>query len=459
MPLKPKTNPADVDEISEQMPIHDIGKTSSVLPMARRFGWGLADQALSSLTNLALGLVLARSVGAEDFGAFGIIFATYLLILGISRALCTDPLGIRVSAVSKSDWRDGVKSATGATVSLSLFVGAVFVLISGWLSPHLQSGFLALGLGLFGLLLQDSWRFAFFAAGRGVQAFLNDLVWVGALAVGISIILLLELQSVFSMTLVWAGAATVAGLVGAFQAGIIPDPRRTLGWLKRHRDLAAPYVGGFMAGGGLGQLGIYGLGLVVGLEVVGAIRGAVILVGPANILIAGVTLAAVPEGAKILKKSLKRFKSTSVFISLGISVSVLLWGVILLALPDEVGRALLGDTWRHAQPVVLPQIIAASASGGLVGALTGLRALGAAGRTLRSTLVTSVMTSGVMIGLAAYTKTAQGAAWGVAIATAASAFVWWRSYLKAIGDYRKSGDPEGPQPASDFLARAQTTSG
>ena len=36
------------------------------------------------------------------------------------------------------------------------------------------------GLTLPGLLLQDSWRFAFFALGRGSQAFLNDLVWAVA---------------------------------------------------------------------------------------------------------------------------------------------------------------------------------------------------------------------------------------------------------------------------------------
>ena len=37
--------------------------------------------------------------------------------------------------------------------------------------------FLALGLTLPGLLLQDSWRYSFFALGRGSQAFLNDMIW------------------------------------------------------------------------------------------------------------------------------------------------------------------------------------------------------------------------------------------------------------------------------------------
>ena len=44
-----------------------------------------------------------------------------------------------------------------------------------------KGAFIALGLTLPGLLLQDSWRYAFFALGRGGQAFLNDVVWASAL--------------------------------------------------------------------------------------------------------------------------------------------------------------------------------------------------------------------------------------------------------------------------------------
>ena len=42
---------------------------------------------------------------------------------------------------------------------------------------HARLAFIALGLTLPGLLLQDSWRYAFFALGRGSQALLNDTVW------------------------------------------------------------------------------------------------------------------------------------------------------------------------------------------------------------------------------------------------------------------------------------------
>jgi hypothetical protein len=54
---------------------------------------------------------------------------------------------------------------------------AEFAAIAGMVG----SCFVALGLTLSGLMLQDSWRYAFFAAGQGQRAFVNDAIWTAAL--------------------------------------------------------------------------------------------------------------------------------------------------------------------------------------------------------------------------------------------------------------------------------------
>jgi hypothetical protein len=64
----------------------------------RRLGWGLADQALSSLTNFALAVLVARAVSTSALGAFGLSFTTYTITLGATRALCSEPLTVRYSA-------------------------------------------------------------------------------------------------------------------------------------------------------------------------------------------------------------------------------------------------------------------------------------------------------------------------------------------------------------------------
>jgi hypothetical protein len=58
-----------------------------------RLGWGIADQAVSSITNLAQGIVVARSLGAADFGAFSLAWVTYSVILNLAWSRHRSPDG------------------------------------------------------------------------------------------------------------------------------------------------------------------------------------------------------------------------------------------------------------------------------------------------------------------------------------------------------------------------------
>ena len=72
-----------------------------------RLGWGVADQAMSSLTNFGVGIYVARSLGIQEFGAFSLAFATYLIVLAASRGLATDALAVRFSGVEVGDLAPG----------------------------------------------------------------------------------------------------------------------------------------------------------------------------------------------------------------------------------------------------------------------------------------------------------------------------------------------------------------
>jgi O-antigen/teichoic acid export membrane protein len=67
----------------------------------RRFGWGVADQAMSSITNLAVNIYIARELGATQYGAFSLAYVTYAFALNASRGLATDPLMVRFMSVVK----------------------------------------------------------------------------------------------------------------------------------------------------------------------------------------------------------------------------------------------------------------------------------------------------------------------------------------------------------------------
>ena len=152
-----------------------------------RLGWGVADQAVSSVTNVAMVLYVAHSVGAAQFGAFSLAYVTYSFVLNASRGLTSDPLMVRFSGADLPTWRRAVANCSGTAAAVGLVAGACVLAVAALLSGTVRFAFLGLGLTLPVLMLQDSWRFSFFAIGRGGQAFLNDLVLGSGAPPGIDI--------------------------------------------------------------------------------------------------------------------------------------------------------------------------------------------------------------------------------------------------------------------------------
>ena len=146
---------------------------------ARRLGWGVADQVVSSLTNFATGIYVIHALGAVQFGAFSLAFVTYGFALNASRGLSTDPLMVRFSGTDVLTWRRAVAKSAGTATNVGLLIGVGVLVAAGVLNGAARAAFLALGLTLPALLLQDSWRYSFFTLGRGSQAFLNDSVLGG----------------------------------------------------------------------------------------------------------------------------------------------------------------------------------------------------------------------------------------------------------------------------------------
>ena len=96
----------------------------TVLPRAlRRFSWGVADQALSSLTNFALGLAVARSVATEELGLYTLVISAIWTVLGVSRVFSTDPLVMRYSTSTLEQWRQASRAATGTAALMGIACG------------------------------------------------------------------------------------------------------------------------------------------------------------------------------------------------------------------------------------------------------------------------------------------------------------------------------------------------
>jgi O-antigen/teichoic acid export membrane protein len=419
----------------------------------RRAGWAIGDQALSSLTNFALVVLVARSVSPAAFGGFSLAFGVYLLVLQFCRAIATEPLLVRAGE-DRHAWSVAVGSATGMCASIAGVAGVICLGV-GWLvGGPFGNALLGLGLTLPGLLVQDSWRYAFFARRRGVGAFTNDFIWALSLAAAIGVVRLTHQTSVLSFVLAWGLSATVAACFGVVQARVLPKPTRTLYWWRQQRELSSRYMGEFASGTAAARLSDFGVGGVAGLAAVGALRGGQVLVGPLNVLVVGTRLVGVPEGVEMLRRSPRRLLRLSMFVSLALGVVCVLWGVLILMIPGSIGSALLGSTWTGARQVALPSALATAASGALVGAGIGLRAMLQVQRALRVRVIFSVLVVVSLVGGAAVAG-APGAAWASIVAYAIGATLMWVNLRQAMNQMElQPVGGDGPETPASPTAKA-----
>ncbi|WP_063726510.1 hypothetical protein [Streptomyces sp. RTd22] len=404
-----------------------------------RLSWGLADQAASSISNFAVGIYVARSLGVTAFGVFSLAWVTYGVVLNVSRGLATDPLVVRFSGVSDASWRGAVARSTGTALGVGAAIGAACLVTGLTVGGRLGPAFVALGVMLPGLLLQDAWRFAFFAAGTGRKAFLNDVVWGVALVP--AMLVAARAGTVAAYLLAWGASATVAAAYGYLQSGIRPRVAKARGWLREQRDLGYRYLVENTCLSGASQLRAYGLGAIVGVGAVGAVRGAELLLGPFLAVLMGLSLVTVPEAARVLRQAPHRLGRFCLFLGGGQAVGALLWGSALLLMPDRLGEFVLGDVWSSASELIVPVTLGVAGAGLGTGAAAGLRALGAARRSLRSQLIASACYVIGGLGGAAVSGTV-GSAWGVAAATVCGSAVWWLQLRSALRERHQNPIPE-----------------
>jgi len=402
---------------------------------------------MSSLTNSAMSIYIARELGATQFGAFSLAYVSYSFALNASRGLATDPLLVRFSGAELPAWKRAVASCTGTATLTGLLTGVCALIAAAALSGTTRMAFLALGLTLPGLLLQDSWRYSFFALGRGAQALINDTIWALTMIPALVILHVTHHQTVFAFVLSWGLAATVAACVGPFQAHVMPRLSRGVDWVKRQRDLSPRYLAENTTNSGASQLRLYGVGAVAGLAAVGYVQETYLLQGPFMVIFMGISLVTVPEAARALRRSPGHLRLYSLGVGAVLAAGALVWGIILLvAMPRGLGFLLLGaGKWHSAYALVPPLTVAVMGAGFISGASAGLHALGAARRSLRAMVLASVLYLG--LGLAgAIMGGATGTLQGTAIATWAGALLWWWELNSELRKASQPGKHRAPQP-------------
>jgi O-antigen/teichoic acid export membrane protein len=382
---------------------------------------GVASQGISSLANFLLVVAVARAESAASFGAFAIGYSLLLVAQAGARGILGETISVTTLPASEPA-RVTPSRPLGGAVVIGVLAACVlgvfaFVLPAGDLSGYLKVA----ALGLPFVILQDAARFVAFGQERPSVAAFGDLGWLlfqilgWATAAGLGHFTGRVIFAVWCLAAA-GGYLTIIGLVGR------PDlPNAGYRWLRETRSLGLSFGLEQVMQSAASHGTIYVLGAVAGLPAAGALRAAQSLYGPLNSFYIGVSSVMLP---KVVRLRHSGHVSGVWVITLRLSGSLaclaLLAVVLVQAIPDSLGRRLLGDTWEGAHAVLVPIGLVLVAGGVIAGARLGLRALLASRESLMLRAVTGVL--GLSLGtVGAFWSGAVGAAYGLAVAYAATA--------------------------------------
>jgi hypothetical protein len=374
--------------------------------------------------------VVAQIADQEGLGAFEVAFSVYLFASGCSRALGAEPLLVRHSDTDTDDLESAAASAVGTSLVAGVAFGLLCLAGAAVIGGPLRLPLAALGLTLPALLVQDAWRYVFFAAGRPAKALVNDVVWAVVQLAAVVWLLAGADPSIGTLVLAWGASAGVAALLGMAQTRLVPRPSAARAWLHRQRDLVPRFLGEFVVGQGASQLSIWLIVGVSSLGVVGALRAAGVLVGPARLFLTAAPGAAIPELIRIRRRSPQRFERLVALMSWGLAISVMAWIAFVLAIPDRYGSAVLKENWEPGRRIFVLVGLSWAALGLGTGAMVALRVLADAKGSFRARLlicpaIVVVPTVTAAIG------DEMGVAAGLAAVALWSAGVWWAVYRTA----------------------------
>lgn len=291
--------------------------------LKRRLVTGLAAQGAASLSNIAISLLVAKSLGASELGRFSLLFAVLTLATAMQSGWVGDGLAVLGPASeAAARWWQHVLTAAATLVT------GLFVALTGRFSWGEVVTYLALAVTW---LYEEYARRWFMAHQKFLAQGMNDLVyfvvafasaWILDVTVG------WKLQSILIAMVVGALSATLVG------QAVIPRDARVWRSFGTKTDVAAFRRYGMWrsAQAGTGALGTVGTRTIIAgemsLRALGDVELARNMVAPAMTLLGGlanVLLPVVSADARERKSSQLGRMTAAITIGVAVYGAFLLW--------------------------------------------------------------------------------------------------------------------------------------
>ena len=325
------------------------------MPKGRRIATlTLIDQGLSSLSNFAVGVVIARVVGASGLGGFAVAYAGWLILAALDRSLITDPMAIGGDVRTKRI-RGPVKHGFAAELLMGIGGGVILAAIGSTLCLLNAAAFgiamLALAPWLPALAVQDYWRWIGFLTRHPGKSLANDMVFNCAMAVALGIVFVADIHSIAAVVGAWGLGATAGAIYGLTQYGVRPTLSGGLAMLRHRWSFSKWLAANSLLTSAGNQAYVVIEGLFLGAAGLGGLNAASALVwGPVGVLIQAGGSVGLPEAGRAYAdkgwaglRRVANIVTLAGFLCVGLWVAVIVgWGKLLLS-------AVYGPSFAHLQ--------------------------------------------------------------------------------------------------------------
>lgn len=376
----------------------------------------ILDQIVSSLSNFALVALVAGVATTAEFGLFSLGYVVLLFFLGFQRALVGEVLLVRFSSGERPAGVDDAAAGVSVTVGV---VSAIALGVCGLVSGGYPAMWIVLAAAGPLVFVQDIARYILIARARSGHALVSDAVWA-IVALPVMVWLVAVSAPAWTVAVAWTAGGVIAMVVALAYARVAPRPISGARWIVANRDIAVRFSGEYASLNLSNTVVWFLLAGPLGVVGVAALRGASLLFSPLNTAFNAVRIAVVPDlvRARGSRRYRSRLRETALILT-GICV---VWSAVVLLLPDDWGRLVLGDTWDAAADLRWPYAVQGLAMVAYTALLAHFRA---AARHTASTAMRGVLAGATLVlpMVLAFTAAASGAAWGFAIAVAVSVVI------------------------------------
>ncbi len=375
----------------------------------RAGAFGVADQILLSLANLAVGLAAARVMAPADFGVYVIAFAVSLAGGSVQLSLITDPLVI-LGAPRAGSEQSGYFAAllrlqlmcSGLVALAVAAVAGIFFMMWGT-SSSIPAALAAVAVATLPSQMQFFTRAVFFARLQPALVLVNDLAFVIMRVGGVGLLMAwgdLTTAKAFLVTGAAAGVAFLAALPACRQILTARRDSLTETWGQhwRYGRWLLATAAAYWCSGQAPSLLVGGLLTPVAAAIMKACQ---FLVSPLHVLFAGLDGVLAPRAARLASTSgeaaLARFLRLFGLCACG---AVVIYALALLPVVSRLLEFLYAGRYTQHSLIVAVLLVEALLAASSRPFVLGLKVAGATRRIFHAHLCAAVVGLASMLVLA-----------------------------------------------------------